>query len=522
MHRLAIAAALVAYTPLPAAAAQDHHADHPPPPAAAATMDPAGERVGTEFMVFEVEASPEATAHFRRGLALLHNFEYDRAAAAFRAAQAADAGFAMAYWGEAMTHNHPLWERQDRAAARAILVRLASTPEARAAKARGGRERAWLAAVEALYAEDGTKEARDHAYLAQMRSLLARWPDDIDARAFTGLAVLGTSHGGRDIALYMEAAGVLEPGFMTHAQHPGILHYLIHSYDDPIHAPLGERMAERYAVVAPDAGHAQHMISHIYHALADWEASERANILADAVIDRQRAATGLGPAECGHYNEWLVYALLQQGKDASGRVAACRAEALSGDGEGSRRSALASYAVMAAWQGVDTGIWPDPAGQALEGLLLPRLTLTHAAALQHRGDGARVAAALAAMRRDAGALAPQLAANAPDDRTTMSWVERAIAQVEAIGRLAAGDTQAGLAALRAAAEAESALPVVFGPPAIAKPSWELLGEELLARGRNAEAAEAFDKSLAFAPGRLRSRRGLAAAKNGSTENQAFN
>lgn len=502
MPRLLLASAALALSALPLS------------PASAQAADPAGTGVGTEYMVFEVETSEQAKAHFLRGLALLHNFEYGRAAAAFRESQQADPGFAMAYWGEAMTHNHPLWEQQDRDAARAILARLAPTSEERAAKARGLREKAWMDALETLYGDEGTKEERDHAYLAKMRAMLAMWPDDIDVRAFTGLAVLGTSHGGRDIALYMEAAGVLEPGFMTHQQHPGILHYLIHSYDDPVHAPLGKRMAERYATVAPDAGHAQHMISHIFHALADWEASEEANILADAVVDRQRAAAGRGPAHCGHYNEWLVYALLQQGKDASERVGLCRVEADPADAEGRNYGPVRSYSVMAAWQAVDTGLWPEPLSEGANEFLLPRITLTHVAALQHRDDAARVADALAAMRRDATAFAPTLAANAPDDRTTMPWVERAIAQVEAIGMLAAGDREAGLAALRAAAEAESALPVVFGPPAIAKPSWELLGEELLAVGRSEEAAEAFRRSLAFAPGRKLSLEGLERASGG--------
>ncbi|KPP93439.1 hypothetical protein [Erythrobacter sp. HL-111] len=476
--------------------------------ARAETADPAGERVGTEYMVFEVEAEETAKARFLRGLALLHNFEYARAGEAFRAAQAADPGFAMAYWGEAMTHNHPLWEEQDRDAARAILARLAPSAEARAAKARSPREKAWLAAIETLYAEEGTKDQRDLAYLARMRAMLANYPDDIDVRAFTGLAVLGSSHGGRQVPIYMEAAGILEPGFMTHPQHPGILHYLIHSYDDPVHAPLGERMAERYATVAPDAGHAQHMVSHIFHALADWEASEEANINADAVVDRQRIAAGRAPTDCGHYNEWLVYARLQQGKDASDRVAACRAVAESGE---PAYGPVRSYSVMAAWQAVDTGKWPEPLDEDRRAFLLPRLLLTHVEALRRREDPSAVAAALAEMRGDAEAVPDLLARMAPDDRTTMPWIERAIAQVEAVRLLASGDTQGGLAALRAAAEAESALPTVFGPPAMPKPSWELLGEELLALGRREEAAEAFRNSLRFAPGRRLSLKGLEAA-----------
>ena len=479
---------------------------------------PVGERVGTEQMVFDTGVEGEANQRFLRGLALLHNFEYSRAAAAFREAQAADPDFVMAYWGEAMTHNHPLWEEQDRTAALAALAKLAPTREARRTKARSPREAAWLDAVETLYGTEDdapSKEQRDHLYLAKMRALLAADPGDIDARAFTGLAILGTSHGGRQIPLYMEAAGLLEPGFITHDRHPGILHYLIHSYDDPVHAPLGERQAERYAQVAPDAGHAQHMISHIYHALADWEASERANVLADAVVDRERAAAGYEGTDCGHYNEWLVYARLQQGKDASDIVAGCRrqAEAQIAAGAPDRLGFgdASSYSAVAAWQGIETGEWPEPLGDTGDGFLLARMMLAHAGALEHSGDEARVAAALTELRQLADSYTQVLQQVAPDNRTSLNWLGRAIAQVEALEVLARGQTSEGLRLLQRAAEAESALPTVFGPPRMIQPSWELLGERLLALGREGEAADAFRKSLEFAPGRRLSLEGLAAA-----------
>ncbi|MEE4537998.1 MAG: hypothetical protein V2J51_05855 [Erythrobacter sp.] len=474
--------------------------------------------VGAQYMVFETSVVGPAREHFLRGLALLHNFEYARAAVAFHESQQAAPDFAMAYWGEAMTHNHPLWEEQDRAAALAALAKLAPTPDGRRAKASGAKEAAWLDAVETLYGTDesgAAKQERDLLYLAAMERMLATDPGDIDVRAFTGLAILGTSHGGRDIATYMRAAGVLEPGFITHERHPGILHYLIHSYDDPVHAPLGERMAERYAAVAADAGHAQHMISHIYHALGDWEASERANVLADAVVDRQRTASGLAANSCGHYNEWLVYARLQLGKDASDIVRGCRSQAEAHIARGAADrlgfGAASSYAAIAAWQGVDTGVWPDRLEDAGEGFLLARMMLAHARALQYRDDPQTVATALGELQAVADTFAQVLPQVAPDDRTSVVWAQRAVAQVEAILLLASSDTEAGLAALRAAAEAESALPVVFGPPRMAKPSWELLGEHLLALGRREEAARAFRRSLEFAPNRKRSREGLAAA-----------
>lgn len=136
------------------------------------------------------DGNSAAQAPFQRGLALLHNFEYLMAAAAFREAQAADPGFVLAYWGEAMTCNHPLWAEQDAAAGRATLAKLGATPADRAAKVRSAREGQWLAAVEALYG-NGTKIERDAAYADKMRLLFDADPNDIDARAFRALSIMG-------------------------------------------------------------------------------------------------------------------------------------------------------------------------------------------------------------------------------------------------------------------------------------------------------------------------------------------
>ena len=125
-----------------------------------------------------------------------------------------------------------------------------------------------------------TKNERDFLYADAMAALHARYPDDVDATAFYALALLGTAHEGRDFATYMRAASLLEEVFPAHLRHPGVLHYLIHSYDDPVHAPLGMRAARVYGAVAPDAGHALHMTSHIFIAMGMW----------DDVIDANRRA----------------------------------------------------------------------------------------------------------------------------------------------------------------------------------------------------------------------------------------
>ena len=462
-----------------------------------------------------IQSAPAIANPYQRGLYLLHNFEYGTAAAAFREAQKADPSNVMAYWGEAMTYNHPLWAEQDAAAARAALARLGPTPAARRSKARSTREASWLDAVEALYGT-GSKLERDAAYRARMQALFEADPSDIDARTFFALATLGLSSHGRDTALYMKSAALLEEAMPAHPDHPGLLHYMIHSYDDPAHAPLGERAAGRYAKVAPDAGHAQHMISHIYLALGRWDEVERANMVADRVVDAQRAASGMPPTSCGHYNEWLAYALDQQGKDSRSLIESCRVEALAAAARnedksvlGSARNAFNNWAGIAVRHGVDTGQWP-PANAVPTGdqALMGRFTLAYGRVLASRRDASAAAAALDEMRAYRTRIASAMPSERPDDHETAAWLDRGVAQAEAVLALSRDEQDGGLAMLRAAAEAEAALPVPFGPPVLAKPSAELLGDELLAIGRKAEAASAYRQALAAAPNRQHSVEGL--------------
>ena len=464
-------------------------------------------------VAFANSGAAAAQQAFLQGLALLHDFEYSPAAEAFRQAQAADPDFALAYWGEAMTYNHAVWMEQDAGAARAVLTRLGPTPEARAAKAPSAREKAYLHAVETLYGE-GSKEERDVRYSAEMAALHARFPDDVDATAFYALSLLGTAHNGRDYAIYMRAAALLEDVFPTHRQHPGVLHYLIHSYDDPIHAPLGLRAARLYGGIAPNAGHALHMTSHIFIAMGMWDEVIHANVEAMRTVNEQRAADGKAATQCGHYSEWLLYAYLQEGKkaEAAALLGACRKEAeqeaahLAAAPIEPRRAAILSFADMQARGRIDMPqlVADDPTFGPTDAFLRTRLLLGYArmiAAWPHDPAATRVAAA------DLRAQMPALRAvlgNAPDYAAgQQGGYDVMLAQAEALDLLAAGKSGAGLAALRKAAADEQALPIDFGPPQIPKPSFELLGEELTRQGQHREALQAYQAALARAPGRTR-------------------
>ena len=496
-------------------------------------------------VAFANSGAPAAQKDFLYGLAQLHNFEYEDAAAAFSRAEAIDPNFAMAYWGEAMTFNHPIWDEQERHPARGALQKLAATPEERLAKAKTEREKDYLRAVEILYGE-GAKYDRDARYADFMRGLHEKYPDDIDATCFYALSLLGTAHNGRDVPTYMRAAALLEDVFYAHPRHPGAAHYLIHSFDDPTHAILGLRAAEAYSKIAPEAAHAQHMTSHIFLALGMWDEVVSANETAMGIVNRERAAAGKPPHYCGHYNLWLEYGYLQQGRFANAMriLAGCRAEAVAQPVGGRVSSAVdpdntfaGSFTQMRAhylietkdWSG-EAANWKIPAGAPASAQFM--FLYTDALGACRRNDAAAAHTLLSQMQ----ALEPQL--NADLDRERYSgdnWMRKVPGiltdQIQGLVLLQRNDLEQAGAAFQKAADEEASLPSAFGPPLIAKPSHELLGEFLLERGNAADARQAFETGLARAPRRVEALQDLqraqtlledpAAAQTGATLHQIY-
>ncbi|WP_164844073.1 tetratricopeptide repeat protein [Croceicoccus ponticola] len=458
---------------------------------------------------FANSGAPAAQAMFQRGLALLHSFEYDHAAKAFQQAQAIDPDFAMAYWGEALTKNYSLWSWQDRDAANAILNKLAPTAKARAAKAGTEREKAYLAALDVLFGE-GTKLDRDRAYIDAMAAIHARWPDDVDAAAFHALAIFGAEHDGRDVAAYMRSAAILEEVYPAHSSHPGVLHYMIHSYDDPDHAPLGLRAARRYGKVAPGAAHALHMNSHIFVALGMWPETVDANLSSVMATDREYAAEGKGKSWCGHAHSWLVYGYLQSGEDAKAReyIDGCWSAAMAqiaakpGDDKLTGRMMLGSAFYVQTMDAAQNGTWKVP-----DGMPWRRLDTEYRfydaygrmLAAYHADDASKAAEAAADVRAFGTEVLGKMSA---EDRPTEGpGIEAAMAQAKGLAALATGQGEAALTSLREAVAIEDATPMQYGPPMVAKPSHELLGEVLLDMDRKAEAATVFAAALRRTPNR---------------------
>ena len=435
---------------------------------------------------------------FTRGVLYLHSFEFGSAAEAFRAAQQADPGFALAYWGEALSYNHPLWGEWDDAAAHAALARLAPTPAARRAKAPTHREQMYLDAVEALWAE-GNKPQRDTAYSLAMEQLVRAHSDDDEARTLWALSILGLSGTTRVVPSYMRGAAIAQEVFARNPDHPGAAHYIIHSFDDPVHAPLGLPAARAYSKIAPDAAHAQHMTTHIFLAMGMW----------DDVVSQNEVAAGLTNWGPGHYTYWLVYGQLQQGRHANARTQLERAHREMGSpGRPAQRSYLA---YMRAHYVINAEAWDDPVlGWAID-----------ADAPEPRAMDAFVQGYAALRRGDRDAIGPQLERLQAAASTGESGAARVL-MLNLAAAIAAEDGAAARARelLDQATALEDSLPVEFGPPGIVKPSWELLGELRLAQGHAAEAQTAFTHALALGPKRALSLRSLIAAATAAGDQAA--
>lgn len=526
---------------------------------------------------FPTSGSAAAQPHFIRGVLLMHSFEYDDAREAFIEAQAADPNFAMAYWGEAMTFNHAVWQRTSPELAKAALDKLAPTAEARRAKTPTEKEKDWLGAVERLYGS-GDKLARDLAYAGAMKQMLDKYPNDDEVRAFYALALLGTSHGGRDFAIYMRAAALAEQVYARNPRHPGAAHYLIHAYDDPIHAPLGLRYADAYAKIAPAASHALHMPSHIYFAMGMWDEASAINERSVKAADARREAKQLDVDARGfHALLWLVYSYTQQGRydDARGVMAQLEAAAKE---SGSERTRSHLALARAAWL-IETRKWGEAKAPVLAANLpkdaaIADLFSIGFAAIRsgNRRAGSEALKAMAELMEStpvnlapvrpaptaggkplppgvkpiapaagpvavnppgtpaAGAHSAHQPAAATGLPTAGSGADLRVPQVmavqlEALLLFSEGRREEALVLARQAAVVEAGLPFEFGPPLPIKPVNEQVGEMLLDLRRPQEAMEAFELSLKRNPKRVLSLLGLAraarAAKDQATSERAY-
>ena len=477
----------------------------------------AGQDLSLGSISFPNSGAKAAQADFLDGVKALHSFQFDEARFAFERAQKVDPSFALAYWGQAMSDNHPLWAQQDMDAANAALKRLAPTFDGRLSKVATEKEKAFLTAVEVLYFSPGEKLQRDMAYSAHMARMHEQWPDDNEVSIFYALSLLGTvrpgDQGYRRQAL---AASISQSVYAKNEQHPGAAHFIIHSFDDPDHAILALPAATVYAGIAPAAAHALHMPSHIFLQLGRWQGVVDSNIDAYNAAVAVNKKFGLAEGrEDFHTLSWRAYAYLMLGQYDSANEDLALAKATM-----ERNPGVAhvhhGYLNILGRHVLETKQWDDfelAAADTVEGHHANWVSVVGMSAA-HRGDSKL---AKAAIERLAMIRQENETSGKAYDAKKITILEK---ELMAVLSMANGDSEAAVAMAREAAQMEMRdMKSPSGPPDPLKPAVELYADLLLASNRPEEAVAAYERSLQWIPLRTTSISGLAqaAAKVGDSD-----
>jgi tetratricopeptide (TPR) repeat protein len=469
----------------------------------------ADEKLGT--VAFSTSCSAAAQPLFNRAVALLHSFEFARAIEGFTATLKTDPACAMAEWGIALSR----WGNPFAAGLRPAPPLQQGRDAAARAKTIGGknaRENAYIGAVSQLYDRFETIDQRTRmlAYRDAMAQVAAANPNDTEASIFHALAIAAAaSPGDKTYADLLKAGSMLERIIATQPDHPGLAHYIIHSYDVP---PLAERALEaarRYAKIAPSAPHALHMPSHTFTRVGYWQESIDANSASGAVARREGST-----AEELHTMDYRTYAYLQTAQDGAARgvldglpdvKARFNPDAIGSAAPGS--AGVFALAAIPARYALERGAWADAAKlvpQPSRYLYADALTyFAKALGAARTGDAAAARAAIEALSTIENRLTEQ---------KEIYWAEQTGIQRRSASAwlaLVEGRQADALAEMRAAAALEDGTEKSAVTPGPLAPARELVGEMLLTMNRPAEALEAFEATLTKEPNRFRALSGAA-------------
>ncbi|MDP3853865.1 hypothetical protein [Phenylobacterium sp.] len=467
-----------------------------------------GHELGT--VAFETSCAPTAQARFNRATAWLHSFEYEEAEKSYLEAAEADPGCAMAHWGVAMSNYHPLWAPPTPGE---LAKGAAAVAKARAIGGKTSRERDYIAAAGAFYDQAGSPHlTRVLAYLDAMQALAGRYRRDREAGVFHALALIaaGTTDADETYARERQAAAILNKVLAQEPNHPGVSHYLIHSFDYPALADLALPAARSYAGIAPASAHAQHMPSHIFTRLGLWAEAIKSDRQAQAAAKAYAARHALPGAwdEQLHAMDYLVYAHLQLAQDD-------QAQGVLDELNGLKRVDPPNFKVAYAMSAI-------PARMALErrrwsqaaALPLPSADRAGVAWSKFRWAQAHIHFARAVGLARTGRVAEAASEVAALDEIRKGLPARPgeydwggqveIHRLVAAGWLAhaRGEREAALTLMTAAAEADDATEKHPVTPGAILPAREQLGELLLELKAPVEALAAYEASLRRAPRRL--------------------
>lgn len=456
-------------------------------------------------VTFTTSCSADAQPIFTRGVTLLHSFEFGLAIEGFTSAAEHDPACAIALWGVALAR----WGNPFAAGikpATQLQPGAAAVDRARSAGAKTERERAYIDAVAKLYDNMATVDQRTRliAYRDAMERVAATYPEDTEASAFYALALAASADpADKTYAAQLKAGAILEKLWQAQPEHPGLAHYIIHSYDVPPLASRAVEAARRYGRIAPDAPHALHMPSHTFTRLGYWQDSIDTNVLSAAAARRNSAT-----AEELHAMDYQTYAYLQTAQDTAARgvvdALAGLAARLDPNATGSAAPGVAgvfALAAIPARYALERGAWTDAAGlEPRETRFLSSDAITwfaRAMGAARSGDAEATRAAVDRLHAISGKLA---AAN------ENYWAEQvAIQALDASAWLALAEGRGAEAVetMRKAAEREDRTEKNAITPGPLAPARELLGDMLLQLKRPKDALAEFEKTLAKEPNRFR-------------------
>ncbi len=478
---------------------------------------------------FPASCRAEALPVFTRAVAQLHSFGYEEARRSFEEAARIDPACGIAYWGIAMTYYHPLWAPpgpEELAAGRAAAAKAADVG------GKTARENGYIASIGVFY-RDSDKVghgARAKAYSDAMGALSAQFPDDHEAAIFYALSLLGTAPpGDSTYANQRKAAAILNAILPEEPAHPGIAHYMIHSFDYPELATDALPAARAYAKIAPSSPHALHMPSHIFTRLGLWQESIASN-LDSAEAGRQLVAKrhpGTVSFDTMHALDYLEYAYLQIGDDAHARKVLDESERARKFDEGSFAAGFALVAIPARWT-LERRDWngaadlkPSTVGLPWDRFVYAPATTEFAIALGAARAG-RLDTARAALGRLSEYRAVLVKTPVPGPYDWAAQVESMRLTASAWVAYAEGRKDEALATARAAADLEAKAGKHPVTPGAILPARELLADMLLEMGRPAEALAEYQASLRDAPARFNSLYGAgrAAELSGQRETAA--
>ncbi|MCA0933409.1 hypothetical protein LCM02_13180 [Lutimonas saemankumensis] len=468
----------------------------------------------------EVTGNEAALVHFEKGLLLLHSFEYSDSREAFLKAQQEDSNMLMAYWGEAMTYNHPLWTEQDFENGKAALEKLSLVAKNVQVNE---LEKDLIKSVHILYESDSLKTQRDDNYANFMSDLFKKYPDNHEIAAFYALSLLGSVSDGRDESIYGQGAKIVSGILKENPNHPGALHYLIHSYDDPGHAHLALSAADSYSIVAPDASHALHMPSHIYVALGMWDKVVSSNENSYQASLNRMKKKNLAPRGRGlHAFHWLEYGYLQQNRVEEARKMVLELE---GYVEENPSKYYRSHLVfLKGTYLVESEDWNSEVSKIpvnisdLNVSTRSQYNFIEGMAAFKKKDSNSLEKAISAIKKDLDKErylvtykdAP-FCSGANRYETSPSMLletEIMLHQLLAFQSWMKDDTEMTEFYLKKSIEIEKDLSYSYGPPVIQKPTTELYADWLFSQSRTDEALDQYNATFTRAPKRLKAVNGI--------------